>query len=450
MRWKNLLKNSWSRRTDRKLYTQSTRWNLGQHVKINHGITAREHLIDPRQMASLKELSASERRHISGIATVRTRWKKVVWLYGMLLLSAKRPGPPGRREDAIWKTIWKTIPRAKNTLWSNGWISSDFTERSGEDSSIWQESITRNLSWLWTDQGGKFGEEIFLIANLEDLEKLDASDLYLRRINAKEVLIRQKNEFIFSIADGTAKLSGRDCELRVPTPRRELTARSKDLSGEMQGESGESWRAEPTDDAKARADFWSIRGYFIYRHHNEPRVQLYVPKEETCPSHWLALMLQGLLILIWMWYKRRVLTIVGMSIQANICQIFWWGFTKFIHSIEREASKRIHVVRRETDKDPNKYKTRSCMARNLEKMVKPLRMQKRNRSSTMLEDWEEFILLIQTTENTQKFFENARRKLQRPMAPAMPCKRHPSIVKTSAKPKIDNEKEFKTIYDCIV
>ena len=32
-----------------------------------------------------------------------------------------------------------------------------------------------------------------LIADLEDLEKLDASEIYLRRINAKEVLIRQKD-----------------------------------------------------------------------------------------------------------------------------------------------------------------------------------------------------------------------------------------------------------------
>ena len=37
------------------------------------------------------------------------------------------------------------------------------------------------------------------------------------------------------------------------------------------------------DDADARNDFWSIEGDFIYRHHVEPRVQLYVPKEETFP-----------------------------------------------------------------------------------------------------------------------------------------------------------------------
>ena len=59
--------------------------------------------------------------------------------------------------------------------------------------------------------------------------------------------------------------------------------RNEDLSGQIQGESGGSQPAEPTDDADSRGDFWSIRGDFIYRHHNEPRVQLYVPKEETFP-----------------------------------------------------------------------------------------------------------------------------------------------------------------------
>ena len=100
-----------------------------------------------------------------------------------------------------------------------------------------------------------------LIADLEDLEKLDASDICPRRINAKEVLIRQNDE------------------CREPTPRREPTVRSQDLSGEIQGESGESQLAGTADDAEALSHFWSIQGDFIYRHHNEPRVELCVPKE---------------------------------------------------------------------------------------------------------------------------------------------------------------------------
>ena len=35
------------------------------------------------------------------------------------------------------------------------------------------------------------------------------------------------------------------------------------------------------DDAEARNDFWSIFGDFIYRHHVEPRVKLFMPREES-------------------------------------------------------------------------------------------------------------------------------------------------------------------------
>ena len=46
----------------------------------------------------------------------------------------------------------------------------------------------------------------FLIADLEDLEKKDASDINPRRIKAKDVLISHKDdELVFLFADGTAK-----------------------------------------------------------------------------------------------------------------------------------------------------------------------------------------------------------------------------------------------------
>ena len=53
----------------------------------------------------------------------------------------------------------------------------------------------------------------------------------------------------------TAKVSARYYKFRVPTFRREQPVRSEDLNWEIQGESGESQRAEPTDDAEARVDF---------------------------------------------------------------------------------------------------------------------------------------------------------------------------------------------------
>ena len=55
MRRRKVHQNSWSRRTDRKLSTQTTRWNFRKRLNVYHGITALQHLIVPRQMASLKE-----------------------------------------------------------------------------------------------------------------------------------------------------------------------------------------------------------------------------------------------------------------------------------------------------------------------------------------------------------------------------------------------------------
>ena len=94
---------------------------------------------------------------------------------------------------------------------------------------------------------------------------------------------KKGDEFTFPFAAGTAKLSGRDHEFRESTPRREPTVRSQDFSRENFIVNWESQPAEPTDDAEVRGDFWSIQSDIIYRHHNDPRVQLHVPKEETFP-----------------------------------------------------------------------------------------------------------------------------------------------------------------------
>ena len=95
--------------------------------------------------------------------------------------------------------------------------------------------------------GGLWKRDI-LIADIEELEKMDAWEIHPRRIIAKEVLILQKA-----------------------------------LSGELQGESEEPQPTESKDDAETRRDFSSIQGDFIYRHHNGPQVQLCVTKEETFP-----------------------------------------------------------------------------------------------------------------------------------------------------------------------
>ena len=125
-----------------------------------------------------------------------------------------------------------------------------------------------------------------LVADMEELETMDASGLYSTRLNAKEVMFHQQNgKFIFSVADGRIKLSGGDQELRTST-----LVRHRPIQGESNieflGESGGSLpppQDSYPDASEARNDFSSMSGNFIYCHHVEPRVKLYSPREESFP-----------------------------------------------------------------------------------------------------------------------------------------------------------------------
>ena len=56
-----------------------------------------------------------------------------------------------------------------------------------------------------------------LVADLEKLETMDASEIYAKRLNAKEVIFPKQGEFIFPIADGRIKTLGGDQDLRTST-----------------------------------------------------------------------------------------------------------------------------------------------------------------------------------------------------------------------------------------
>ena len=64
---------------------------------------------------------------------------------------------------------------------------------------------------------GRIWKGDILVADIQELEEVDASEIYAKRLNAKEVLTPMGGEKImFPIADGTVKLSGGDQVLRTP------------------------------------------------------------------------------------------------------------------------------------------------------------------------------------------------------------------------------------------
>ena len=109
-----------------------------------------------------------------------------------------------------------------------------------------------------------------LVADLEELETMDASEIYSKRLNAKEVIFPKQGDF--PIADGRIKTPGGDQELTTSTlirPRPIQGEGHVDFLGESEGSLPPPHDSFP-DAGEAMNDFWSMSGSFIYRHHVEP------------------------------------------------------------------------------------------------------------------------------------------------------------------------------------
>ena len=68
-----------------------------------------------------------------------------------------------------------------------------------------------------------------MVADIEESEEMDASELHARRLNAKEVLTPMKGDnFIFPVADGTVKTPGGDRRLNPSTLIRDRPERGEE------------------------------------------------------------------------------------------------------------------------------------------------------------------------------------------------------------------------------
>ena len=120
-----------------------------------------------------------------------------------------------------------------------------------------------------------------LVADIEELETMDPSEIYSKRLKCKKGDISpRKWKFYFPIADGRIKLPGGDQELRTSTLIRQRPIQGErhlDFLGESEGSLPPPHDSFP-DAGEAINDFWSMLGNFLYRHHVEPRVKLYSPR----------------------------------------------------------------------------------------------------------------------------------------------------------------------------
>ena len=212
-----------------------------------------------------------------------------------------------------------------------------------------------------------------MVADIAELGTMDASEIWSKRLNAKEVIFpNEKGEFIFPVVDGRIKCAGGDQELRTSALIRDHPIRGerrRDFLGESEGSLPPPPQDSLPDASEAINDFWSMSGNFIYRHHVEPRVKLYSPRGESFP-----------IPLKYIDVSRTTQTNLDVMLERRIddyCNIdgsrdlsdSWTGITQFT-LLEEKPPRRIYVVRVETDKTASDIQARSFMARILDKIGK--------------------------------------------------------------------------------
>ena len=119
---------------------------------------------------------------------------------------------------------------------------------------------------------GEFGKEMFWL-QIWKIWKFGCIR-YLPSKNQRERIFDQTKRWWIHIPSG--RWYSKIVRKRLRIPRTHSEVGTQPVGAKI---SGENFMV----DAEARADSWSIQGDFICRHHNEPRVQLYVPQEETFP-----------------------------------------------------------------------------------------------------------------------------------------------------------------------
>ena len=182
------------------------------------------------------------------------------------------------------------------------------------------KKVSPGLFLWYALYAGKIWKGDVLVADLEELETIDASEIYSKRLNAKEVIFHKEGEFIFPIADERIKTPGRDQDLRTSTLIRHRPIQGDghvDFLGESEGFLPPPHDSFP-DAGEAINDFWSMSGSFIYRHHVEPRVKLYSPREESFPVPLNYIHFFELHIQTWMLWQNAASTRAGTSMDPEI------------------------------------------------------------------------------------------------------------------------------------
>ena len=245
-----------------------------------------------------------------------------------------------------------------------------------------------------------------------------------------------------------------DQELRTPTlirPRPIQGEGHVDFVGESEGSLPPPQDSLP-DAGEAINDFWSMSGNLIFRHHVVPRVKLYSPREESFPVPLKCIDV-----------SRTTRTNLDVKQERRIddkCNIdgsrdlseSWTGFSQFTLSEKKPPVGYMwsgeRLTKRQLTSRPDHLWTELWI--KLGRNAKLKEKQKWFKEKPKLDNARRLrgIYFIDPEDNEFKeTIKNARKNLETPMAPAMPCKTSKKSKHGETRGKTD---DFKSKFACIL
>ena len=347
------------------------------------------------------------------------------------VLSAKRHRSIIWWEHALWKTFLGNY--FKGSIVPFGSLVEYHPINTKNQSRIYQfgKKVLPGLFLKYALYAGGIWKGDVLIADLQELETMDASEIYSTRLNVKEVIFpKEKGEFIFtSQMDESNPLEEIKIWEHPPWYGNDQFEEKVTLIFFLENQKGlfHHFTTHFRMPMEAIYDFWSMWGNFMYRHHVEPRVKLYSPREESFP-----IPLKHIDV------SRTSCTNLDVKQEKRIDDYWsidgsrdlsdpWTGFTQFTLLEEKAPDGYMWSGGRLTRKQltsrpdhfwPEIWKTMGKHAKLKEK-------QKWSNEKLHLENARKLRGIYFIDPEDKEFKEtikNARKKLETSMAPAMPCK----------------------------
>ena len=248
------------------------------------------------------------------------------------------------------------------------------------------------------------GKETFWVADIEELDKMDASEIHARRLNAKEVLNPQSGEH-FQIPHrrwNSQTIWRRSGSENIHLCLGSQTAvQNKEILWENQT-ALHHLKTHRQMMVKQEMILSPFQGTAIIVTHVEPRVKLYVREKSQSQFHCDTLTKPEVQVRPWMWCLNAAKTIIGISKGAETYQIrgldsHYSPYWKKNHQTQKHGPE---SGWRRSKRHPGQRFGKKCQKQRIEKNNKSVLS--KNRSVTMREGWEESISLIQQMRSSRK------------------------------------------------